>query len=231
MNMETGEIPGLLRPLRILSIEDDPQTVKGTVQALRNDGHIVRVATDAEHAQDSLKSFLYDLLLVDERLPGDAGSTLVARLKSGYFGPENVHVAFVFITANPDWPPRRRLAKLEGYCDIKRKGSGLTPRVREVVQEVRCMAPASQPGRLRRVIGRVQGYREDGKAVELIVPSWRTSVPVVVARNRLPGARYLSDLELLGHHFFAWMNLDASGSAEIEITNFEREESAGDDEH
>jgi DNA-binding response OmpR family regulator len=212
-----GETP--LRPLRILSVEDDPKSISGTLSALRRDGHVTRSVLTAEDAEEPLRRRIYDLLLVDEKLPEKRGAELVLEVKDGKYGRYNAQADFVMLTGNPDWVPKERLMKLPGYLPVTRKGKPLQKPVKEVVEKVRAKRPVPGSGSLRRVI--IQVAEIDNDQVAVVVPSWDASVSVTVERARLPGGRYAHDGDLADRHFFAWINLEADAVEELDMTKFE----------
>jgi two-component system cell cycle response regulator len=59
--------------MKILIIEDDPTSLKLTSEVLQAGGHVVMLATTADHAVYSLKAVKPDVILLDLRLPGIKG--------------------------------------------------------------------------------------------------------------------------------------------------------------
>ncbi|MBI4022506.1 MAG: response regulator, partial [Candidatus Andersenbacteria bacterium] len=58
---------------RILVAEDDPQVGHVLAERLKEDGHAVKLAADAETALEYMKKRAVDLILLDLRLPGKSG--------------------------------------------------------------------------------------------------------------------------------------------------------------
>jgi two-component system cell cycle response regulator len=69
-------------PMKVLVIEDDPTDRKLMVALLQMSGHIVRESMTAEAALDAIVADNPDVILLDLRLPGMDGLTLVRRLKA-----------------------------------------------------------------------------------------------------------------------------------------------------
>src|ERR1017187_8099069 len=65
----------------VLIVEDSPVSLKLTAAALRAQGYRVQVASSAEQALSSLRSWKPDLILVDIMLPGMDGLELTRRIK------------------------------------------------------------------------------------------------------------------------------------------------------
>src|ERR1044072_8745299 len=127
--------------LSILSLEDEPDAVDGSVEYLEMQGHSVERAERLEPARSYLRSHPYDLIFLDERLKEhdrelrNAGSTLIVELKAGDLGTLNIEVPFVFVTGNEVWGDRKALG-LPGYRGIKVKSGGLTKQLNNRVSEV-----------------------------------------------------------------------------------------------
>jgi len=66
----------------ILIVDDNPLNAKLTGLLLAHNGYVVQTAKDAEHAQDVLKTFRPDLILMDLQLPGMDGFELTRLLKA-----------------------------------------------------------------------------------------------------------------------------------------------------
>jgi two-component system OmpR family response regulator len=68
--------------VRILLIEDDPETVEYIVEGLRSEGHELEVAMEGRAALVRAASEVWDLLIVDRMLPGLDGLALVRTLRA-----------------------------------------------------------------------------------------------------------------------------------------------------
>src|SRR4029079_17353240 len=66
---------------RILVVDDDPTFRMTTAALLEADGHTVDTAPDGQQAVEQLKNRSFDLLLVDLRMPGIDGISLVEALR------------------------------------------------------------------------------------------------------------------------------------------------------
>ena len=68
--------------MRILLIEDDPETAEYVVEGLRTEGHELEVSTNGRTALLRAASEAWDLLIVDRMLPGLDGLALVRTLRA-----------------------------------------------------------------------------------------------------------------------------------------------------
>jgi len=66
---------------RILVVDDDPTFRMTTAALLESDGYQVETAPDGQQAVEQLKHQQFDLLLVDLRMPGIDGISLVEALR------------------------------------------------------------------------------------------------------------------------------------------------------
>jgi two-component system response regulator HydG len=66
---------------RILIVDDDPTFRMTTAALLESDGHVVGTAADGPEAVERLKDHAFDLMLVDFRMPGIDGISLVEALR------------------------------------------------------------------------------------------------------------------------------------------------------
>jgi two-component system OmpR family response regulator len=67
--------------LRVLVAEDDQRTADYLVRGLTQSGHIVDRVADGETALAMVLEGIYDALVLDRKLPGIDGITLVRRLR------------------------------------------------------------------------------------------------------------------------------------------------------
>jgi CheY-like chemotaxis protein len=81
---------------RILVVDDNPTNLKLVSDVLEFDGYRILTATDAEAAQDVIKTSLPDLILMDIALPGMDGLTLTRLLKAD---EGTRHIVIVALTA------------------------------------------------------------------------------------------------------------------------------------
>ena len=75
MNRHEGET------VRILLIEDDPETAEYVVAGLQSEGHEVEIAADGRAGLLRAASETWDLLIVDRMLPGLDGLAVVRTLR------------------------------------------------------------------------------------------------------------------------------------------------------
>jgi two-component system OmpR family response regulator len=68
--------------VRILLIEDDPETAEYVVEGLKSEGHGLEVSMDGRAALVRAASETWDLLIVDRMLPGLDGLALVRTLRA-----------------------------------------------------------------------------------------------------------------------------------------------------
>jgi len=74
--------PGEEKAVRILLIEDDPETAEYVVEGLQSEGHDLEVAMEGRAALVRAASETWDLLIVDRMLPGLDGLALVRTLRA-----------------------------------------------------------------------------------------------------------------------------------------------------
>ena len=92
--------------MKVLVIEDDPTDRKLVVAVLQMNGHIVRESMSAEAALDAIAVEKPDVILLDLRLPGMDGLTLIRQLKAKA-GTSQIPV--VAVTAYPERYRREEL--------------------------------------------------------------------------------------------------------------------------
>lgn len=98
--------------MNVLVIEDHPTDRKLLSVVLRMDGHIVHERASAVGAVDAILSAMPDVVLLDLRLPGIDGLTLIRQLKAQ---EETRHIPVVVVTAYPESYSREEL--LAAGCD------------------------------------------------------------------------------------------------------------------
>ncbi|GAC1336709.1 MAG: response regulator transcription factor [Acetobacteraceae bacterium] len=69
--------------MRLLVVEDDPRTAHHLVRGLMESGHVVDTAADGETGLALALEGIYDVVIVDRRLPALDGIGLVRRLRQG----------------------------------------------------------------------------------------------------------------------------------------------------
>ncbi len=68
--------------MRLLLLEDDPQTARYVTKGLRECGHVVDHAADGDVGFQSASAGTYDALIVDRMLPGRDGLSVIAGLRA-----------------------------------------------------------------------------------------------------------------------------------------------------
>lgn len=92
--------------MKVLVIEDDPTDRKLMVAVLGMNGHIVRESMSAEAALDAIVADNPDVILLDLRLPGMDGLTLIRQLKAN---AGTSRIPIVVVTAYPERYRREEL--------------------------------------------------------------------------------------------------------------------------
>jgi CheY-like chemotaxis protein len=85
--------------MRILIIEDDPTSLKLTSEVLQSGGHVVMLATSADQAIVSIRAVTPDCILVDLRLPGIRGLSVVRQCREE---ASTESIPIIAITGYPD---------------------------------------------------------------------------------------------------------------------------------
>lgn len=208
--------------LRVLSMEDQFETIEGPLDSLSFDGYTVEWSSDVNDAEERLRSASFNFLILDQRVekPGggidfSAGSSLAIKLKSGELGNTNVHIPFVFVTGSDDWVEEGEMAKLPGYRGILVKASDVTTKLRAYcAQAVRRIEPSAYRDR---VLVRVERVSRTG--IEVVIPSWSLSQEVYVPVDELPEGVEVE--RLTGARLFARMDLSVRSSDGIELDRWE----------
>lgn len=132
--LETSDRREIVRPVRLLLVEDDPDQVEVTRLALDRSSVSMdlHVASDAEAALDLLREGLApDLLLLDIRLPGMSGIQFLETLRAE---DEWREIPIVVVTASRNKVTRDR-AKQLGVREILTKPIDF-PKLRRIVESV-----------------------------------------------------------------------------------------------
>jgi CheY-like chemotaxis protein len=85
--------------MNILLVEDDEAIRISTAELLRDMGHTVIEAADAESAMSTVRSKPIDLLFTDVRLPGQAGDVFAAAAST-----ESSRLRIIFATGVAEMP-------------------------------------------------------------------------------------------------------------------------------
>lgn len=126
---------------RVLSVEDEPETIDGQLDMLEDGGCVVDRTNTRNIAEDRLRQRTYRVIVLDQRFGRNVinfheGTELIEDVKAGRFGAGNAAAYFVFITAYRDDVDEQRLRELPGFLGVLSKGSGVTRRLRALVHEV-----------------------------------------------------------------------------------------------
>lgn len=98
--------------MKVLVVDDHPPDVKLMGLVLRADGHSVEALQSAEGAAEAIKAALPDVVLLDMRLPGMDGPSLIRYLRAA---DETRHIPLIAVTAFPHQYQRDQV--LEAGCD------------------------------------------------------------------------------------------------------------------
>jgi len=104
---KTNVSPDPKNGLRVLVVEDEPDTAASMAWLLGLWGHEARVARDGETALECLRNGCPDVVLLDLGLPGMGGREVAARLKDGACPKKPLVVA---LTGYADEDSRARCA-------------------------------------------------------------------------------------------------------------------------
>jgi len=124
--------------VKILVVEDEAPTATALKRGLSEEGFAVDVAADAPAADEAVKIYEYDVIVLDVRLPGDDGFTLCRRWREA-----GLTTPILFLTACDDVADRVRGLDLGGddYLVKPFAFEELLARVRALVRR----GPAAQP--------------------------------------------------------------------------------------
>jgi diguanylate cyclase (GGDEF)-like protein len=99
------------RPVRVLSVEDDPDHADLVRSVLESGGHEVRVLRDPRDLEETLLEFTPDLLLMDIVLPGTSGHDVVRFLRQD---ERFLALPVLFLTTEGQLQARFRSAEVGG---------------------------------------------------------------------------------------------------------------------
>jgi signal transduction histidine kinase/DNA-binding NarL/FixJ family response regulator len=108
--------PGIVRPLRILFADDQEDIRTLTAYQLKRSGHKVVIAKDGKQALNAFRSASFDVVLLDQEMPGMTGDE-VARAIRKTEGGKKERVFLVASTGNTTSEDVRRL-KQAGFDDV-----------------------------------------------------------------------------------------------------------------
>lgn len=127
--------------MKILVVDDNLTNLKLASDVLECEGYVVERAEDAERAQEVLRHFVPDLILMDIALPGMDGLTLTRLLKTN---PAYQHIRIVALTAfaMKGDDQKAREAGCDGYISKPIDTRRLPVQVAEILQ--RTAAPETK---------------------------------------------------------------------------------------
>jgi two-component system chemotaxis response regulator CheB len=161
---------------RILIIDDDQAVLASIATVLRLDGYSVDVATTGKEATEKSSLNLYNLALIDYRLPDTKGTTLLTEL--GSITPRMVKI---ILTGYPSQENRTEAFDkyADGYLTKPVKIDALLKTVKDRLREQdECVEKARQ---------NIFGHRVDGFAVVAIGASAGGPAALERVFSRLPG--------------------------------------------
>lgn len=225
----------VLDGLTICSLEDEPHTIKGSLDSLEFDGHRIEVCETLPTARQLLREQKVNLVLLDEHVSGDddAGTKLITELKSGDLGPRNVSAPFGFVTASRDWVDLEKVSSLQGYLGLEIKGSDLTRALKQWTNTLQEGADGSEQAILWRVPIYVEGIEmveAETKSLRLIVPAWDPREKILYPVSKLLDEMQATPEELCERWFIARMNLHEADPTRIVIRDWEPQEPLDDDD-
>jgi two-component system, OmpR family, copper resistance phosphate regulon response regulator CusR len=89
--------------MRILLIEDEFNVAQTLERGLKQQAHAVDVSTSGEEGLEKLRANIYDLLLLDLRLPGKDGWSVCKEVRA-----EGIAIPILMLTAHADYQDRVR---------------------------------------------------------------------------------------------------------------------------
>src|SRR5690349_8794909 len=81
----------------VLVVDDEPAVARSSERLLTRNGFHVTVAHSGREAIEKMRSFSFDAVLSDLRMPDIDGRALLRSIRAG-----NLDVPFVFLTGSPD---------------------------------------------------------------------------------------------------------------------------------
>lgn len=127
--------------MRVLWVDDEPDTVEGVRATLEFEGHEVVLVEHLDGATERLRGERFDVVIVDEILgntldPSDLGSSLIEKLKAGHMGTLNAEIPFMFVTGNSSWVDLAAVEPLDGFLGVAHKAGELTGTIAELLGQL-----------------------------------------------------------------------------------------------
>ncbi len=220
---------------RVLSIEDDPDAVSGTLTSLELEGIRVERAPTVAEARALLEGRGFGLLIVDQQLEGDdeAGTNLLRALHDGELGELNRSTPFIFVTGSREWVTAAAVdvSEFTGYRDVIVKGKALTPTMLAILDELGARPARDVAGgaELWNVPMLVESVLEVGTLVR--IPARDTQEPIFLAWSSWPpeiacDATYVAD----GRWLIASVNIFEEDDDRLIVRNVELAPAERDDD-
>jgi two-component system sensor histidine kinase EvgS len=127
-----------VRPMRILLADDQEDIRKLTAYQLKRSGHKVVVAKDGLHALKAFRSTSFDVVLLDQEMPGMTGDEVARAIRTAEQGKKK-RVFLVASTGNSTSEDTRHL-KTAGFDDVLGKPFRL-----EDLNRILSASPAARP--------------------------------------------------------------------------------------
>ena len=156
-------------PTRLLVVDDDHAFRVSTAALLRADGHEVDTASDGTDAAQAIRNRRYDLVLLDIRMPGIDGISLVEVLR--VWG-ENVPVLIISGYGTVDSAVRALHGGADDYLTKPVEPEVLSARVAQLLDR-RPIADGDQ-GDLSAIVGRTPVMRDLFAAIRKVAPTEAT---------------------------------------------------------
>jgi len=182
-----------VRQISLLVVDDEPQLIELYREILNDKGYVVTTATSVEQARKSIDREFFDLLLLDERMPGISGTEFLAYCRSRYPG-----IGGIFITGHADVNSAVRAFRagaidlLQKPVDKKELLAAVERALTEsqVIREQRYSRhTAANRTSFAEIIGDSEPLRQVLKQVRQVIP---TNVPVLIQGESGTGKELLA---------------------------------------
>ncbi len=181
----TNRKPTPARPLRILLADDQEDIRTLTAYQLKRNGHKVVVAKDGIHALKTFRSAPFDVVLLDQEMPGMTGDEVARAIRKAELGRKK-RVFLVASTGNTGSEDARRLRQA-GFDDVLGKPFRLEDLnlilssfpVEKAAAKTPALPSAQVGSTLADLTARVGG---DAKLLKRIIHTFQGDIPKRVAR-------------------------------------------------
>jgi len=153
---------------RILIVDDDRAFRLSTGELLRQDGHEVVTVADGQAAVDALREIQFDLMLLDLRMPGIDGASLVGVLRER---GEAIPVLMISGFGTVDAAVHALHAGADDFLTKPVEPDVLSDRVARLLERRPRLAGESPPGG---IVGRTPAMKAVVDAVRLVAPTGAT---------------------------------------------------------